>query len=274
MSLTHRTIRAGILALAPGCLLAANPAEAVLPASHPLVRAVHHGDCDNAVRLVNPDATQNDADTAFIAGRMLDEGLCVRQNSLSARQYYARAADLGDSAAELEYAAKTGLGTGGTQSYEQAGILCRQGGLDGKSTVPTYDLGYACTVGSVAAQLLRQSLPKGAFRPGSGPLIVEFTPGTGALRVQSTPRVGFDEVRTGSNLRVPLIDANVEVQKAWRQALAQVPAPDASRLGPESLALPLDVDMTLEIGRTPAGQSARPLSDGFMSGDSHRGLAP
>lgn len=217
-------------------------------ASNPVAIAVHHGDCAGAVKLVNPDAAANDAETAFLAGRMLDEGICVQKHPATAALFFARAADLGDHGAELDYAAKVGLGEGEQQNYERAGMLCRQAGLDPKAAMQTYALGYACTVSDLAAELLRESLPKGAFRPNSGPLLVDFTPGTAQMRIRSTPRVGVDEAHTGSNMRSPLIDAPKEIDKAWSGAIAAVPKPDTSHLDNETIELTLDVDMTLEVG--------------------------
>ncbi len=244
-------------------------------ASHPLAAAVRHGDCEGAVKLVDPDATKNDADTSFIAGRMLDEGICVRKDPAAAVRYLSHAAELGEKNAAIDYASKFGLGEQETQSYERAGMLCREAGIDPGSRVNTYALGYACTVADLAAQLLRESLPKGAFRPNSGQLLVNFTPGVSQLRIESTPRVGVDESHTGSNLRTPLIDATAEVNKAWSNAVSQVPKPDTSQLGSDTIELPLDVDMALELGRD-ASQHPGQLHFGTImnGGDVRRGLAP
>jgi hypothetical protein len=218
-------------------------------ASHPVVVAVRHGDCTAAVNYINQDAASNDAVTAFLAGRMLDEGVCVKQDPATATYFFERAANLGDHSATLDYAAHVGLGEDVPQSYERAGTLCREAGTDPKAELQTYALGYACTVGDLAAKLLRETLPKGAFRSNSGPLLVDFTPGTAQMHIRSTPGVGLEEAHTGTNLPRPLIDAPKEIEKAWRSAIAAAPSPDASSLGNNTVELTLDVDMTLEPGR-------------------------
>jgi hypothetical protein len=224
------------------------PVLATPLATNPIVIAVHHGDCAGAVQIINQAISSIDAQTAFLAARMLDEGVCVQQNHMTATGFLQRAADLGDKSATLDYASKFGLGQGTEQSYEQAGTLCRTGGLDASAAISTYSLGYACTVGALASQRLRVSLPNGAFRPNSGALIVAFSPLSGQMKIRSTPAVGLSEIRTGSNMRNPLIDAPQEIDKAWRSALAAAPKPDAAHLDDQVILLPLDVDMTLEIG--------------------------
>ena len=246
---------------------AGSAAGAATLAANPVVVAVHHGDCVGAVNRVNPDPGSNDADTAFLAGRMLDEGICVQKDPATAAHFFARAADLGDHNAEIDYAAKVGLGEGVQQNYERAGMLCRQAGVDPKSAMQTYALGYACTVSEVAAELLRQSLPRGAFRPNSGLLLVDFTPGTAQMRVHATPRVGVDELHTGSSLRLPLIDAQKEIETAWRNAIVAVPKPDASHLDNGTVELALDVDMTLEGGHEPSQRTSIQNFGGLTNGD-------
>jgi hypothetical protein len=245
------------------CALIMTPALATPLAAHPIVVAVRHGDCAAAVKLVNANVAAPDQQTAFLAARMLDEGICVQKDQLAATEYFARAADLGDQSAALDYAAKVGLGEGVEQSYERAGILCRAAGLDPRATLSAYALGYACTLRAVAGELLRETLPKGAFQSGISVAMVEFSPAKPELQVHSTPRVGLEEAHTGSNVRNPLIDARQEIEKAWRSALALVPKPDASRLDVQSIELPLDVDMTLEVGH----DSNRRGNDTLLYGD-------
>jgi hypothetical protein len=250
-------------------IAAASGAQAVTNtlASHPMVVAVRHGDCVGAVKLVNPEVSSNDEQTAFLAGRMLDEGLCVRKDPVAAAHFFARAADLGDKSATIDYGAKIGLGEGADQSYERAGIVCRTGGLDPQAKFPTYALGYACTVGALAGELLRESLPKGAFRPNGGALVVAFSPANGAMTIKSTPQVGVGDSSTGTNLRSPLINAPQEINKAWRDALAAAPKPDPTHLDDETILLPIDVDMTLEPGREAATRLDSRNFGSLMQGD-------
>jgi hypothetical protein len=226
------------------------PARALPLASHPVVTAVRRGDCDDAVRQLNTSLNADDAATDLLAGRMLNEGICVRQDRLAATSYFSRAADLGDRVAMLDYAAKIGLGEGGVQSYERAGTLCRSAGLDQAAHLSDYSLGYACTLAALTAEMLRTSLPKGAWRPNSGPLLVAIQPASARLSIRATPDVGFDQIQTGSHLHTPLFDVTQEIDKAWRSALAAVPRPDPAHLEDQTVELTLDVDMTLEIGAT------------------------
>jgi TPR repeat protein len=101
----------GLAAIALGLGLT-RLASATALSSHPLIVAVRLGDCNAAVKLVNPIVNSNDDQTAFLAGRMLDEGICVKKDPVAATDFFARAADLGDKSAALDYATKVGLGTG------------------------------------------------------------------------------------------------------------------------------------------------------------------
>jgi hypothetical protein len=195
---------------------------------------------------------------------MLDEGICVQKDTVAATHFFARAADLGDQDAALDYAAKVGLGDGTQQSYERAGELCRAAGLDSQARLSAYSLGYACTLRGVAGELLRATLPKGAFRPGGGAALVEFNPTNAEMQVRATPQVGFADARTGSNVHNPLVDARQEIGKAWRAAVAAAPPPDAAQLDHQTIELSLDVERTIEVGREAAADtdSLRSLHQG------------
>ncbi len=219
-----------------------------------IVVAVTHGACKAAVKLINLQVASNDGQSAFLAARMLDEGICVLPDAIAAAQYFSRAADLGDHTAALDYAAKVGLGEGAEQHYERAGSLCRTAGLDPRGKLSSYSLGYACTLSSVAGKLLRESLPQGAFLIGGGPALVEFNPASVEMRVRSTPPVAVGDAAIGFHMRRPLINAPQEIDKAWRSAMGAVPKPDAARLDNQSVELPVDVDTTLEAGRKAAQQ--------------------
>lgn len=241
-------------------------ASATVVASHPVVIAVRRGDCDAAVKLLNPDAMLNDVQTAFVTGRMLDEGICVQKNPTAAAHFFARASDLGDKDAELDYGAKVGLGTGAAQDYERAGDLCRDAGLDPQAHLSRYSLGYACTVSSVAAKLLRETLPKNAFYGIKPVVLVDFSPGSAEMQIRATPHVRLGEAVTGSNMRIPLVNVPQEVAKAWRNAVAAVPKPDAAQLENQAVQLALDVDTTLEGGRAVLNTGAQPLRS-MLPGD-------
>ena len=259
------TLGVGLTSLASGTALS----------SHPVVVAIRRGDCAAAVKLLNPDVTLNDDQTAFLTGRMLDEGICVQKNPAAAAHFFARATDLGDKNAELDYGAKVGLGDGTKQSYERAGDLCRDAGLDPEARLSRYSLGYACTVRSVAGELLRETLPKGAFYGATAAVLVEFSPASAEMRIRSTPHVRLGDAATGSNMRMPLVNAQWEIEKAWRNAVAAVPKPDAAQLDNQAVQLSLDVDMTLEVGSEASRNSAQPfrsLAPGdVMPGGEHMG---
>jgi hypothetical protein len=240
----------GLTALALGASFARPAATAAL-LTHPIVIAVRHGACNSAVKLVNPRVNSNDDQTAFLAGRMLDEGICVHKDSDAATDFFARAADLGNHLAILDYATQIGLGEGAAQDYERAGHICHAAGLDPDGQVAPYSLGYACTVSGVAGRLLRIALPEGAFRSDTGAVLVEFTPAVAAMRIRGIPQVTPGAAPTGTNVRPLLVNAHQEIEKAWSKALAVVPKPDASRLGNEAVVLSIDVDMTLERGHVP-----------------------
>jgi hypothetical protein len=216
-------------------------------ASQSIIKAVRKGDCVKAVKEMNDAMNSTDAAADFLAGRMLNEGICVKRDSAGAADYFKRALELGDRASALDYGTKIGLGEGAPQSYEHAGEICRTGGLDAEGKLSTYSLGYACTVQGVAGMLLRENIPKRAFT--SGVALVQFTPRGAAMQIRSTPHVGKRDPETGSNVSRPLIDAGTEIEKAWKDALASVPKPDQAKLDSNAIDLPLDVEMTIEPGK-------------------------
>lgn len=232
----------------PG-LASATPGVAASQPSRDLVKAIAHGDCDSAVHLANQGMKADDAQTIFLLGRMLAEGVCIEPDVAAATPYFSHAAAQGLPAAEIDYGLQVGLGAGVEQSYERAGELCLKGGLErqgGGSSL--YSLGYICTVRGLASRRLRQSVPRGAFMPGRAAR-VSFDPLSGVMQIRSTPRVtSVPDTTTGTFVQRPLIDAQTTIDKAWRDALGAVPKPDASRLENQRVELNLDVDMTIEGG--------------------------
>jgi len=225
-------------------------ASAASLSSDPIVLAVRHGDCSKAVALANAGVASGDNEATFLAGRMLDEGICMQKDPVQAADYFTHAVDRGDQNAMLDYAAKLGLGVGTDPSYERAGNICRSAGFDPQRRLSPYSLGYACTLTGIASRLLRESLPKGAFH--SGAIVVDFNPASGEMRIKTAPEVGRGDAPTGSSLRPPLIDAPRAINKSWGDAVAAAPKPDIAQLDNRSVELTLDVDMTLEAGRNPA----------------------
>jgi hypothetical protein len=145
--------------------------------------------------------------------------------------------------------------------------LCRAAGVDTGKQLSAAALGYACTVAGIAGRLLRERLPAGAFTPAAGAAVkVEFTPASGILQITALPTVGRSQPITGSYIRHPVIDADQEIDKAWREALQMVPVPAAARAETHSTDLWIDVDMTLEQGheKLPEGLQQR-----LMPGDVH-----
>lgn len=228
---------------ATGVALAATESAA----SQSIIKAIRKGDCDKAVKQMNDAVNSTDARADFLAGRMLNEGVCVKQDSAGAADYFKRALELGDRSSALDYGTKIGLGEGAPQSYEHAGEICRTGGLDAEGRLSTYSLGYACTLQGVAGMLLRENVPKRAF--SGGVALVQFTPQGAAMQIRSTPHVGRGDPDAGSNVGRPLVDARAEIEKAWKDALASVPKPDPARLDNKAIDLPLDVELTIEPGK-------------------------
>jgi TPR repeat protein len=248
VSMKTRGRRAYIVTFAATALAALATAHAANEQAQGIVTAIRHGDCDKAVKATNDAVNSQDPQVDFVAARMIDEGVCVKQDASAATDYYKRSLELGNRASALDYGAKIGLGQGAPQSYEQAGETCRAGGLDAAGSVSTYTLGYACTVRAVAGQMLRESLPKGAI-PAGGAALVTFTPTSGALEIRSVPHVALADAQLGSNIRHPMVDARDQIQKNWTRAMAEVPKPDRARLDGKAIELPLDMDMSIEQGR-------------------------
>jgi hypothetical protein len=256
-----------LLAIALGAALITQASAAALSA-HPIVIAVRNGDCIAAVKLLNPVVASNDDQSAFLAGRMLDEGICLQKDTAAATDFYARAADLGDKSAALDYASKVGQGDGTGQSYERAGDLCRATGLDPQSHLSSYALGYACTLDSVAAGLLRQALPIGAFPGGPAAVTLDFNVASAEMHIRAAPHVRLGDAPLGTNMRRPIVDAPAEIGRAWREALATVPKPDAARLDNQVVQLSLDVDTTLEDSKKGAAGKSQ-LSQVLVQGQFH-----
>jgi hypothetical protein len=261
------TVRLAVIAAGAG--FAAMASAAFLP-SNSIVMELKRGDCLAAVKRVNPEVRANDGQTAFVAGRLLNEGLCVHEDPIAAAHYFAHAAELGNRDAVLDFAAKVGLGQGTEQDYQRAGDLCRAAGLDPGGRFSSYSLGYACTLSGVAANRLRKSLPVGALKPVAGAAaLIEFTPGSRQMRVLKIPHVASEEAATGSWLSHPLINAHEEIDRAWRGALAAAPAPDPARLDDQAVELPLDLDLTLELQRRIEQSGDRQQFQPLLKGDLH-----
>ncbi len=228
------------------------PAPAAPTASQPsrdLVKAVARGDCDAAVQHANEGLRSDDAQTIFLIGRMLAEGICMEPDLAGATVYFSHAAAQGLPAAEIDYGLQIGLGAGVEQSYARAGELCQQGGLGqqgGGSSL--YSLGYVCTLRGLVSRRLRETLPRGAIMPGRAARL-SFNPASGIMQVRTTPRVATaPDTTTGTFVQRPLIDAESAIDKAWRDAMSAVPKPDAALLQNEGTELNLDLDMSIEAG--------------------------
>jgi len=219
--------------------------------SNPVIKSLRRQDCSKAVELLNVGLSAKDSQVAmFLAARMLDEGICVKKDSDGAIRLFARSSELGYRNAGFDYASKVGMGEGEPQDYLRAGDACRSAGLETQGRLSFYSLGYTCTVSGVAGRLLRETLPKGAFRIPTAPAIVEFNPVSSELRITSAPKAERAEPRTGAYLGEPLVDPTRAIKQAWSEALAMVPKPDRSQLVDEFVRLPVDLDMTLEVART------------------------
>jgi hypothetical protein len=47
-----------------------------------------------------------------------------------------------------------------------------------------------------------------------------------------------------------MIDAQREINRAWGEAISRLPKPDSAKLDGQAIALSINVDMTLEAGRS------------------------
>ena len=246
-----RSITGIACVLAAALPMSAPAAPAASQPSRDVVRAMAHGDCNEAVQLANAGLRSNDAQTIFLIGRMFAEGVCIEPDAAAATSYFSHAASQELAAAELEYGLQIGLGAGVEQSYERAGDLCQKGGLErqGGGASP-YSLGYVCTVRGLASRQLRQTLPSGAIMPGRAARVA-FNPARGIMQIRTMPRVAsVPDTTTGTFVQRPLIDAQSAIEKSWREAMNAVPKPDATRLENTDIELNLDLDMTIQGGRT------------------------
>jgi hypothetical protein len=229
-------------------------AQAATSTSDSIVSAVRRGNCDKAVKQITAELDKPDADAPalFIAGRLMDEGICFKQDSEKAAGLFQRSATLGDLNAQLDYAATIGLGEGHPQDYANAGELCHKAGVDPSGLLPYYSLGYACTVRAVAGRALRMSLPYGAFHWPTKPAVVEFNPMTSELRILSAPIPVREFGQTGSLISAKF-DARQAIQDAWRDAIAQVQRPDDKSLSRDLVQMTIDMDKTIEVASSSAG---------------------
>ncbi|HWZ62618.1 MAG TPA: hypothetical protein VNX02_06325 [Steroidobacteraceae bacterium] len=267
----HLVVSSLLAAIAVPDLLSAASAVNDSATTHDLVKALNHGDCDTAVRVANTQTGASDAQALFLVGRMVAEGVCVQPDVAAATPYFSHAATQGLAPAELEYGVQVGLGEGAVQSYEQAGELCQRGGLGSPAGAASrYSLGYICTLRGLVSRRLRQSLPRGAFVPGTGVARVSFNPASGLTQIRSTPRVTSQEdATTGTFIHHPLFDAQATIDKAWREAMGAVPKPDAARLENQSVEVTLDLDMTIEGGLANHHTEPRVLGGALLPGEVH-----
>jgi hypothetical protein len=245
---TYRKVRYGVASLA--VVLGAGYASATTEtplAQNPIAIAVGHGNCTEAVTQVKRDVEANEPQSVFIAGRMLDEGLCVEKNAKAAAKFFAHAAELGVPAAQLDYVVKIGLGEGATQDYSDAGKRCRSAGLDAQNHLSDYSLGYVCTLRGLTSRLLRESLPADTFQTISGARArLEFNPASGQLFVRASSRVTASEPTVSSRIGQPLVNIQQVVDKAWHKAQDMVSKPDTTHLEDQLFEVVLDLDMTME----------------------------
>lgn len=244
-----RASRTGILvALLATCGLA-QAAESIALAEHPITKAVVKGQCTRAGSLVNSQVEANDAQAAFIAGRMLDEGICVQADPALSYRFFERSEKLGSRTAAFEEAAQIGQGMGSGAGYERAGEVCRLSGADADHRLDNYSLGYVCTLAVLAGRSMRLTLSEGVFLHPSEPIVILVDPARSDPSIVSAPPVAKErEAATGSRLRRPVINLEEKLAEAWKSARASAPRPDTSALrSGASVSLPIDVNMVLEL---------------------------
>lgn len=105
-------------------------------------------DCDTTAKTLQAGLDAKDPEALYSAGRLYDEGACVKQDASLAAQLLLQAAKAGHNDAKLLVAAKVGLGEGADQDYELAGALLREARdlpIKIEGEVNDYTLGYAFT---------------------------------------------------------------------------------------------------------------------------------
>jgi len=104
-------------------------------------------DCEQSVKILQAGVDAKDPEALYSAGRLYDEGACVKQDNETAATLLLQAAKAGHADARLRVAVKVGLGEGTQQDYALAGSLLRGAELPVKvdGEVNDYTLGYAFT---------------------------------------------------------------------------------------------------------------------------------
>jgi len=64
-----------------------------------------------------------------------------------------------------------------------------------------------------------------------------------------------------------LIDAPLEINKMWREAVDAAPKPDPAHLDQQWIVLPIDVDATLEVGREALMRNDKHVFGTLMPGE-------
>jgi hypothetical protein len=190
-------------------------------------------DCDTTAKTLQVGLDAKDPEALYSAGRLYDEGACVKQDAALATQLLLQAARAGHNDAKLLVAAKVGLGDGAEQDYELAGSLLREARdlpikVDGD--VNNYTLGYAFTA--------LRTMQRDFLYPKA--LADQRVIGTAEIRF-STKDANFEygSFRRSANSDQPPVGTRVDRAKApmteaislaGRSALSRMKQPDAAKL--------------------------------------------
>lgn len=189
-------------------------------------------DCEQTVKALQAGVEAKDPEALYSAGRLYDEGACVKQDSTTAAQLLLQAAKAGHAEARLRVAVKVGLGDGTDQDYALAGSLLRGAELPVKvdGEVNDYTLGYAFT--ALRAMQRDFLYPKAlADQRVIGTAEVKFATKDASFEYGSFRRsANSDQPPVGTRVdkaRAPMSEA---FNLAGMSALSRMKKPDASQL--------------------------------------------
>lgn len=224
------TLRRSIAALT-AAVLTPWTAHAASSADYRL-EALARGDCEQTVKTLQAGLDAKDPEALYSAGRLYDEGACVKQDTAAAAQLWLQAAKAGHEAARLAVAVKVGLGDGVDQDYALAGSLLRGGELPVKVSgeVNDYTLGYAFT----ALRTMQHDFqyPSAlADQRVIGSAEIKFATKDGAFEFGTFRRsANSDQPPVGTRVdraRTPMAQA---FEVAARSALSRMKKPDPAQL--------------------------------------------
>lgn len=202
------------------------------PSSDYRLASLGQTSCEETVKVLQAGIDAKDPEALYSAGRLYDEGACVKQDATTAVQLLLQAAKAGHAEARLRVAVKVGLGEGAEQDYALAGSLLRGAQLPVKidGDVNDYTLGYAFT----ALRTVQQDFqyPKVlADQRVIGTAEVKFATKDASFEFGTFRRsANSDQPPVGTRVdraRTPMAEA---MSVAARSALSRMKQPDPAQL--------------------------------------------